>query len=78
MATNPPSHSCMICGGKLKWRDVTRPRLPGEPIRFGPTDWEPLPHNCPPGAVEKFYAEAFERGRAEKDKPFFTTIEPKP
>ncbi len=44
MATNPPSHGCMICGGKLEWRDVTRPRLPGEPVRFGPTDWELVPH----------------------------------
>jgi hypothetical protein len=74
MATNPPCHPCMICGGKLEWRDATRPRLLGEPVRFGPTDWEPLPHNCPLGAVEKFYAEAFERGREQHRKPFFTKV----
>ena len=78
MATNPPSHPCMYCGGKLEWEDVTRPPEPGEPVRFGPSDWRELPHTCPPGAVEKFYAEAFERGAEEKGKPFFTTIEPKP
>ena len=76
MATNPPSHPCLYCGGKLEWEDVTRPRQPGEPVRFGPTDWRELPHTCPPGAVEKFYAEALERGRAEKDKPFSVLVIP--
>jgi hypothetical protein len=67
MATNAPSHPCEICGGPLEWEVVDHPRLPGEPIRFGPTDWRQLPHTCPPGAVEKFYAEAFERGREENE-----------
>jgi hypothetical protein len=78
MATNPPSHPCFVCGGKLEWEDRTPLRQPGEPVRFGPSDWWQLPHTCPPDAAEKFYAEAFARGAEEKGKPFFTTIEPKP
>jgi len=72
MATNPPSHGCFICGGKLEWEDRTPPRRPGEPVCFGPCDWWQLPHECPSGAVEKFYAKAFERGR--QHKPFFSKV----
>lgn len=65
MATNAPSHPCFVCGGKLEWEVVERHREPWEPVLYGPTDWRQLPHTCPPGAAEKFYAEAFERGRKE-------------
>jgi hypothetical protein len=75
MATNAPSHPCFICGGKLEWEVVEHHREPWEPVLYGPTDWRQLPHECPPGAAEKFYAEAFERGRQEKDKPFFTRVQ---
>lgn len=72
MATNAPSHPCFICGEKLNWEVVERHREPWEPVLYGPTDWRQLPHTCPPGAAEKFYKEAFDRGRKEADKPFFT------
>jgi hypothetical protein len=78
MATNPPHHPCPYCGGKLEWEDRTPPRQPGEPIRFGPNDWWQLPHDCPPGAVEKWFAEALERGEKEKGKPFFTSTHSRP
>ena len=62
MATNAPSHPCPICGGKLEWEVVPVVRQPWEAPRFGVTDWRQLPHTCPPGAAERYYAAAIERG----------------
>lgn len=73
MATNPPCHPCPYCGGQLEWEVMPHHREPWEPPRFGPTDWRQLPHECPPGAVEKWLSEALERGKKEA-KPIFTHI----
>ncbi len=74
MATNAPSYRCMFCGGHLEWEVVPHDRMPGEPVRFGPTDWRQLPHTCPPGAVEQWMASAFDRGREQAKEPFFKKI----
>jgi hypothetical protein len=52
MATNAPTTRCMICGQPHEYEVVPHYQPPGSPVRFGPTDWQQKPHECPPGAVE--------------------------
>lgn len=73
MATNPPDYPCFVCGGALEWRMVETRRSPGG-LLFGPTEYEQLPHTCPPETVEKWFAEALERGKKDAGKPFFTHL----
>ncbi len=72
MATNPPTHPCHICGGKLEWEVVPQHREPWEAPRFGPTDWRQLPHECPPRAVEAWVERVFDKSPRQ---PFFKEIE---
>jgi hypothetical protein len=59
MATNAPYHRCMICDQPLEYEAVPDNLPPGTPVRFGPTNWQPKPHSCPPGAVEAWTARVF-------------------
>jgi len=51
MASPPPFRKCMVCGERLQFRAVDRPN-PRKLMR--PTEYEQLPHECPPEAVAAF------------------------
>lgn len=57
MATNAPIHHCMFCNQRIEYESVPHYLEAWEPIVFGPTDWSPLPHKCPPGSFEKLRVE---------------------
>ena len=69
MATNAPTNYCMFCGRQLAYEVVPRERPAGSPVVFGPTDWAELPHECPPGAIEKWWSE-----HLTTPEPFFKKV----
>ena len=40
-------------------------------MMFGPTEWIQLPHECPPGAIEAWFAVHLVKER----EPFFKKVE---
>ncbi len=70
MATNPPCYPCCVCGGALEFEMVETRRAPGG-FWCGPTDYRQLPHECPPGAAEKWLERIIDRSPRE---PFFRRI----
>jgi hypothetical protein len=68
MAKNPPNERCMYCGQTIEFEAMycgqtiefeAMPPWTDSPLVFGPTDWQPLPHTCPPGAVEAWFDRFF-------------------
>ncbi|HEX7881674.1 MAG TPA: hypothetical protein VF499_02930 [Afipia sp.] len=70
MATNPPDDRCFICNGKLDFR-VVETRRPTGGFWFGPTEYEQLPHDCPPGAAAAWFERIVDR---TPRRPFFTKV----
>lgn len=74
MATNAPCTLCWVCGRPNEYRVVEHYRPPGTPIRYGPTDWQMVPHDHTQAEVDAW----LEKVKVNAPmRPFFTKIENK-
>lgn len=59
MATNAPNTRCWICGRPDEYRVVPHHREPWQPVVFGPTDWEQVPHDHTQAEIDAWLAQMF-------------------